>query len=295
VTGKDSFSYSGYLDTRGYTVPKLAGSPLELRVGGAVFTGAFTDMGQAFIPIGAATSKHPAGVAIKYSPKNGTLQVRIKGADLATKLGLPTQSGVSINKTFQTLVLGLDIGPFRTTEVLKMATHASSRGALSMAFVQNGKHPVGFSRAGGCQIVTCQGYDTAPLANPQGDRWLVRCLTLPGQDNETLAPASQTVLGGTSTTIQLGDYSQTVTLTKEPVRLIFQTTPKAAGIYKLYLDPVHFVCRLETNVLMVSDTNIPAAINSRNPIIFPFGVSFTGFDGQTSRIITPNNFAWNIR
>ena len=314
--GVDSFAYSGYLDTRGYTVSRLAGSPLELRIGGAVFRGSFNDKGQAIMLAGASGRPRNSTFSLKLSPSTGRFTVKLKGADLATKIGLPTQANATIDKTFQTLVLGLDIGPFRTCEVLKMGTRVAARGSLKMAYIL-GKH--GFSRAGGCQILSVVGADSAPAADPAGDRWVVRCLTLPGQDNEAQTAASssaparstaetrkstpvfpapiapQIVLGGTSTTIQVGDYSQTVTLTKKPVLLLFKGKLTDAGFYKVSLDPAHFVLRLETNILSTGDTSIPAAITTKNPAIFPMGVSFTGFNGETGRIIAPNRRKWNQR
>jgi len=293
VAGSDNFSYSGYLDTRGYTIFRLAGSPVELRIGGAVFRGASNDKGQIRFQLGSTDAKgkkRSSGPSARLSPTSGRLTIRLTGVDLAGKIGLPTQTTVPIDQTLQTLVLGLDIGPFRTCEVLKMKTRALSRGSTTMAYIL-GKR--GFSRAGGCQILTVVGADSAPLANPNGDRWLARCLTVPGQDDETQTAAPQVVLGGTKATIQVGDFSQGLTLTKMPVRLQFKGKLTDPGIYTLYLDPVHFVCRLQTNVLLSGDTNIPGAITTKNPIVFPMGVSFTGFNGQTGRIIAPNGRVWS--
>lgn len=303
--GADSFSYSGWLDSRGYSASKLAGSPCTLRVGQAVFTGAFDDRGKVYVALGAAsgTKKAKSALSAALSPGSGRLKIKLTGVDLASNLALPrTPEGqidaTAIDKKFRTVVLGLDIGAFRTCEVLKMETVALSGGAFKMTY-QLGKR--GFSRAGGCQIISVKGLDANPAADPAGDRWLVRFFGVPGQDVETstvpFAPpaAPQTVLGATKATLEIGDYSQDVSLQKNSVRLEFKATSKDAGFYRVLLDPRKFVHRLETNVLSEDDTSIPAAINTKAPTVFPLGVSFTGFNGETGRVIMPDRHAWKQR
>ncbi|MGD0092246.1 MAG: hypothetical protein ABSE73_20210, partial [Planctomycetota bacterium] len=75
LAGSDSFVYSGFLDTRGYTAPALAGSPLELRIGGAVFRGTFDDKGRVnatSLAVPPGTKNRPQ-LRLSLSPATGLL------------------------------------------------------------------------------------------------------------------------------------------------------------------------------------------------------------------------------
>jgi len=292
VGGTDTFSYAGCLDTRGATAARLAGSPFQLRIGRSqVFSGTLDDKGRikpAPKPKGAKSAG--LSLAVKLSPASNRLTIKLSGASLAAALGIAETE--AIDKTFRTVVIGLDIGLFRTTEVLKMETRAPGAASFRLDYALGRR---GFSRAGGCQIVSVTGKDSMPVADPTGDRWLVRVLSLPGQDAETAATASAAVLAATSPTVDIGDFSQKPSLTKQSVRLVFKATGKDTGLYRMWLDPMHFVHKLETNVIGVTESGIPAAITTKEPTVFPFGLSFTGFNGQTGRIIAPNRSAWKQR
>ncbi|MCY3021105.1 MAG: hypothetical protein NTW87_18990 [Planctomycetota bacterium] len=328
TTGADGLTYAGFLDTRGLTAANLAGTTLTLRLGGARFTGEFDAKGRInkVLPAGtdagtsadtsgtkAKTAKHLLSVAL--SPSNGRLKIKLTGVDLASKLNVPLNDPAHpINRTFQTLVIGLDLGAFRTCEVLRMETRALANGTFAMDYTL-GTH--GFSRAGSCQILSVIGVDPAIKGKtpPAGDRWLVRLLGVPGQDMETTTPtttpttvttsgtkapafqkplAGQAITGG-SVTIRVGDFKQDVSVAKQSVRYVFKATSKDAGIYKLLVDPTKFLHRLETNVLGSNDTGIPAAVSTKDLTVFPLGVTAGTYKGETGRVIYPERGAWRQR
>jgi hypothetical protein len=141
------------------------------------------------------------------------------------------------------------------------------------------------------------------VADPTGDRWIVRFYGVPGQDiaattttTTTTAPAAPTassvISSGTSVTIEIGDFSQQVTVAKQSVRFGFKSTGTTPGIFRLLMDPVKFVHRIETNILSVDDTSIPAAITTKDSTVFPLRMSVTGFTGDSGRVIAPNRSRW---
>ncbi|MGD0090127.1 MAG: NYN domain-containing protein, partial [Planctomycetota bacterium] len=180
------------------------------------------------------------------------------------------------------------------------ATRALSGGKFTMDYILA---RYGFSRAGGCQTYSVGGWDPAPVAAPKGDRWYLRFFVVPGQDIETQAAsanfapptAPQTLFGVSSITVEIGDFSQQMQMKKGPHWLSFRGTHTANGVYQATFDSRTLHARVQTNIILTDDSNIPAAITTKNLIIFPLAVSFTGFSGETGRIIAPNRYAWKQR
>jgi hypothetical protein len=277
ATGEDSFSYTGLLDAKGDIAASLAGSPFVVRINGAAFSGTFDDKGR--------VQGESAGGQLKasFSPKTGRLQIKLKNIDLATAL----QAGSLQNKTMQNLVLVVEVGALRTTEVLSTDVRVGG-GRFQMNYALGRQ---GIASTGAFQVISATGQD-AKLDGEPGDRWLVRFLAVPrGIDGK---PASDVVSAGGSVTMRIGfTYQQAVSVALKSVRLEFKATGDDVGIFRLLLDPKKFVHRLETNILTESQTGIPAAFDALDPLgVFPLGMDFTGFKGETGKIIAPNRSRW---
>lgn len=322
MIGKDSFSYMGFLDPKGETLSTLAGTQFTLRIGsqplntsnvyGALFSGTFDAKGN----VAGKSGKH----VVVYTPSNGLIKINLKDADIAGNVGV---SGFA-NKTNQTVILAVEIGEpqltgvtktaIRTCEVLKMAARITSQGKFSLAYALG---TVGYSRAGAFQVVGLTGSDVTISKDDSGDAWVVRFIGFPGQDADVIPaaptpkgkktpptptafgqpPAAGTALkAATSVTISIGDgFSQGLTLTPLAVRLQFRATNKDAGIFRFRLDPSRFVHELVTNAISQNDTGISTAIDTKDVTVFPLEMDFTGFSGETGRIIAPNRGAWTPR
>jgi hypothetical protein len=304
TAGNDSFTYAGYMDTRGLTLPELAGQTLTLRIGSAVFAGQFDAKGKISVPLtgGDAAVKTKRVFAVALSPASGRFSVKISGADLATPLGLNGDAATPpALPPMKAVVLAVDLGAFRTCEVLQMEALSVTGGKFRLDYQLGRK---GISPAGGFQVVSVRGIDGHGTAKagerPEGGRWLVRLLGVPGQDAQAgslVKPtASATVTAASQVTVRIGsDFSQDVSVAMKSVRLEFKTTSDAGGLFRLLLDPTRFLHRLETNLLPESDTGIAPGIVSKERTVFPFGLKFTGLDGETGRIIVPEGGAWRQR
>ena len=310
---KDSFTYTGYLDSKGETAASLAGNvsqPFVLRIGGGVYSGNFSDKGKIKIALDefgnpvSPTSSTPApgSLDVSFSAKTGRITAKLKNVDLTSALGrriFGNSSGeISNSKTVQPLIISFEIGSFRTCEVLQVETNVRN-GRYSMQYRLGSR---GYSRGGVFQILTTTGIDNR---DETSSRWLIRFLGVPAQDEPQAAPnearpTATTVLSGTSkATIRIGDsFSQDCTVALKQVRLEFKATHTDAGIFQLLLDPKKFVHRLETNFIASSDTGVPAAITTKDATIFRLGMDLTtsattgGFTGETGRVIVPDRSTW---
>jgi len=294
LDGFDSLSYTGVFDSRGFTGPALAGSPVTLRIGSATFVGTFDDRGNATFTNAADDAK----VSIKISSA-GRLSMKVSNGVIGSKIGiLPELNGTS-NRG---VVFALETKGFRTTEVLNMETKALPSGRFSMTYALGKK---GFSLAGAFQILKVDGNAT----RKDGERttsWQVRFLGVPGQDqvsSDGKPTAGKTIGDLTTCTLRIGsDFSQELALTtknpdraKSNVPVVFKATRNDAGVRQLTLDPKSFKHFLQTNPLSPGETGIPAAIDTKNLTVFPLGLTVNGLGGETGRIIAPNREKWSQR
>jgi hypothetical protein len=319
--GTDTFRYSGILDPKGNKAASLAGADVTVRVGTSAFSGQFDSKGKADLKNGTpdqATDTAPVVGKASFSSSSGQFTVQLKGVFLGDAVGAAIDPATNLAKfgtgpSVQTLVLALEFActgfheaetraGFRTCEVLAVQTHVHVE-KFSMSYALGSR---GFSRAGACQIVSVTGADQTAKDKTQGTKWIVRCLGMPGQDTAgtptsshphvpapTFAPpkAPATILAATSTTIVIGDFSNQVTLAMLKVRPGFKGT-SSDTFAKVLLDPKRFVHYIETNVFAPADTSIERAIDSKQPTIFPFALSFTGFTGEAGRVIVPDRGRW---
>jgi len=304
LIANDSLTYTGYVDPKSETAATLAGTTFTLRVGRAgsfnegVLSGEFDAKGKVRKAIASSTSNKKGQLNVALSPTSGRLTVKVSGVSLGAALGA---SGTGFaNATYQPFILGFEIGNYRTTEVLQAQT-AVNGGHFSMNYAL-GKR--GFSRAGACQVLSARGIDSKKTDG--GTNWLIKLFGVPAQDTAAavtppdkgkapaFAPptASATILAGTSATIEIGDYSQQITLALKSVRLEFKATSKDHGIYQVLFDPKKFVHRIQTNDLTTDDTGIPQAFSTKDPALLPVGMTIPNFIGQTGRVIVPDRGTW---
>lgn len=294
LDGFDSLSYTGVFDSRGFTGPALAGSPVTLRIGSATFVGTFDDRGNASF----TNAGDDAKVNIKISSA-GRLQLKVSNGIIGSKIGItPELSGV----TNRAVVFALETKGFRTTEVLNMQTRALGNGRYSMSYALG---RTGFSLAGAFQILKVDG-NPSRKDGERATSWQVRFLGVPGQEqvsSDGKPTAGATIGGLTTCTLRIGsDFSQTLALaTKNPDRaksnvpVVFKASRNDAGVRQLVLDPKSFKHFLQTNALSPVETSIPPAIDTKNLTIFPLGLTVNGLGGETGRIIVPNRDKWSQR
>ena len=305
LIANDSLTYTGYLDPKSETAATLAGTTFTLRVGRAgsfnegVLSGKFDAKGKIHQAITSSASNKKGQFSVAVSPVSGRITVKASGISLGAALGA---SGTAFaNATYQPFILGFEIGNYRTTEVLQAQTAVNS-GHFSMNYTLGTR---GFSRAGACQVLSARGIDSKKISD-NATSWLIKALGVPAQDTAAAvtppakgkappfaAPtASATILAGTSATIEIGDYSQQITLALKSVRLEFKATSKDHGIFQVLFDPKKFVHRIQTNNLTVDDTGIPQAFSTKLPALLPFGMTIPNFIGQTGRVIVPDRGTW---
>lgn len=296
LAASDTLTYSGYLDPKGETAATLAGTPFILRVGRAgtlnegVLAGSFDAKGKVRLPLLSA-SKKKGQLSVSFSPRNGRLTLKVSGVSLGAALGASESTFTDLS--LQPLILAFEVGTYRSCEVIQAQTTVRS-GKFSMNYAL-GKR--GFSRAGACQVLSVRGVDGKIVSDQGGSSWLIKILGVPGQDAAASATdftptAPATILDGTKATIEIGDYTQDVTLALKSVRLEFKATSKDHGIFQVLLDPKKFVHRIQTNVLTTSDTGIPQAFSTKQPAMFPFGMAIPNFIGHTGRVIAPDRGVW---
>jgi hypothetical protein len=315
----DSLTYSGYMDPKSETAATLAGTTFTLRIGRAgspgegILTGTFDAKGKVRKTIAASPTNKKGQLSVSYSPVNGRFTLKASGISLGTALG--ATSSVFTDVSYQPLILGFEIGNYRTTEVLQTQTKVRS-GHFAMDYAL-GKR--GFSRAGAMQVLSVRGTDSKVVSDNGGTSWLIKALGVPAQDSPAAAgtgttgttgttttttttttpkssftapTASATILAGTSATIEVGEYSQQITLALKSVRLEFKATSKDHGIYQVLLDPKKFVHRIQTNNLTLDDTGIPQAFSTKLPALLPVGIVIPNFIGHTGRVIVPDRGVW---
>lgn len=315
----DSLTYSGYVDPKSETTATLAGTTFTLRIGRAgspsegILTGKFDAKGKVRKTVDASPTNKKGQLSVSYSPTSGKITIKASGLSLGTALGATTTTFTDIS--YQPLILGFEIGNYRSTEVLQTQTKVRS-GHFAMDYAV-GKR--GFSRAGAMQVLSVRGTDSKVVSDNGGTSWLIKALGVPAQDSPAAAStgttgttgttttttttktpkssftaptASATILAGTSATIEVGEYSQQISLTLKSVRLEFKATSKDHGIYQVLLDPKKFVHRIQTNNLTLDDTGIPQAFSTKQPALLPVGIVIPNFTGHTGRVIVPDRGVW---
>jgi len=304
---KDTFTYTAYLDPKGETAASLAGTHFIFRLnGGTFFEGSSRFDAKGKIKLGldadgkpvAGGTKGAGAMDVSFSAGTGRLSVKLRGVSLGAAVG--AGNAIFRDGTSQPLIIGVEVGNFRTCEVLMSETRVRG-GRFTMQYTLGRR---GFSRGGAFQILELEGADIIPQDDEIGAKWLVRVLGVPPQDAVSAdggnvpfgKPKAAGVVGATtSVDVSIGDYDQTVTVALKSVRLEFKSDFKTAGIYQVLLDPKKFVHRVQTNRIGLSDSNIPQAISTKQPTLFPFGLKFTGMKGETGRVMAPDRDRWVLR
>ena len=299
TTGKDSFSFSGILDSRAETPPSLAGSALTLRIGSTSVTGNFDAKGRVKTTL-------PGNQKFTASLSGSRLTIKLTNATLTDAVGARALSGKSTLNT----IIGLELVSFRTSDALQFATLSRS-GKYSMNYVLAKR---GLPLAGAFQVISVHGSDgvtgdpihlslgtlkTKPPAGnpaPDGNSWDTTFIALPRFGIEGGKDVKTVFAGATSATIRIGDsFSQQLSLNQKNVKLEFRATGKDPGVFRLQLNPSNGIHRLQTNVISENDTGISPAIFTKDLTTFPLGLDFTGFSGESGKPMAPDRSSWQQR
>lgn len=318
--GTSTLSYSGALDMKAETPTSLAGTTAIVRVGRNTFSAMLDDKGKAsgMVDFGGAVgeSGRPGSTfSLAITPKSSKVTLKISGVSLATGLNLPA---LIEGTQYSPLIVGIEAGSVRSSEVLQMETVLKNGGGYKMDYAV-GKR--GFSVAGGFQIITVAGTDSKVIdsdpATPDSDvgtRWRVTFLAIPTQlaadtlpapvagEKTPLFPlptASAKVLALTSAEVRIGElFAQTVTLALPKPKSVtpeFKIKGNVPGLRSLRLNSKSFKHNLDTNALAELTTMIPQATGRREPSVFPLGLNFTGLSGEVGRVIVPDRAHWKQR
>jgi hypothetical protein len=312
--GKDSFTYSGLLDTRAETPASLAGSPFVLRIGTTSVSGSFNAKGK-------VNTTLPGNLKLSASLNGSRLKIKLTNAALTSAL---RATGLSGKQTLNTLI-GLELVSFRTSDFLKFASVAHA-GKYSLRY---GLGTVGVPMAGAFQVISVHGADgksgnsinldlssarattpktpktpkvptgpktPTPPPLPDADSWDVTFIAVPRIGIDGGSNGKAILTGASSATIRIGTtFSQQLTLTQKPVQLEFRATGKDPGVFRLDLNPKTFVHRLQTNFISEDDTGIPPAIVTKDLNVFPLGLDFSGYSGESAKTMAPNRTEWAQR
>ena len=298
TNGKDSFSYTGLLDSRAETPPSLAGSTLTLRIGQTSVSGTFNAKGKVKTTL-------PGNQNFTASLSSARLSVKLNNATLTDAIGARALNGKSTLNT----IIGLELVSFRTSDALQFATQArGGKYSLNYALSKRGQ-----ALAGAFQVISVHGSDgltgspiqlalplkgttPKPSTQPDGDSWDTTFIAVPRFGIEGGKSNKDVYANATSATIRIGSgFSQQMSLTQKNVKLEFRATGKDAGVFRLQLNPMTCVNRLQTNTISEDDTGISPAIFTKDLTTFPLGLDFTGYSGESGKTMAPDRSAWSQR